>query len=271
MPRELLAALTAFNGAVKAGHTVNVNDQASKDKAIALASDYFVEVRPRMVKAFGEEARFARLDEGWQDLVRLAHSNSKRKSYLKVLKALLSELRELSVSTLVRADQSKVSGGLSDMPPDERALIATLEALIPTAAASYRQGVLDLKDANRVSYRGTASEFREALRETLDHLAPDAEVEKQVGYKHEVGQTKPTMKQKTRFVLISRGRSKAQAGVAEKAIGFVEGLAGEVLRATYDRASLATHVETTRAEVLRIKRYGDALLHELLEVPSRPA
>lgn len=76
------------------------------------------------------------------------------------------------------------------------------------------------------------------------------------------------MKQKARFVLISRGRGKTQTAVAEKSIAFVEGLAGEVVRAAYDRASLATHLETTRAEVIRIKRYVDTILFDLLEIPD---
>ncbi len=79
------------------------------------------------------------------------------------------------------------------------------------------------------------------------------------------------MKQKARFVLLSRGRSKTQASVAEKAIGVVESIAGEVVRATYDRAALATHLETTRTEVIRIKRYVDTVLFDLLEIPEAPA
>jgi len=62
----------------------------------------------------------------------------------------------------------------------------------------------------------------------------------------------------------------ASTAVAEKAIGVVEGLAGEVVRAAYDRASLATHLETTRAEVIRIKRYVDSVLFDLLEIAETP-
>jgi hypothetical protein len=194
-----------------------------------------------------------------------------RRTYLRLVKSLAATLRELSVQTITRTAERPGGRGLSDLAPAEAELVATLDALLPTAAGSYRQGLLDLRDRARLSYRGTASEFREALRETLDHLAPDAEVAKQAGFKYDNGQTRPTMKQKTRFVLLSRGRSKTQTGVAEKTIGVVEGLAGEVMRATYDRASLATHLETTRAEVIRIKRYVDTVLFELLEIPETPS
>ncbi len=106
------------------------------------------------------------------------------------------------------------------------------------------------------------------MRETLDHLAPDEAVGKQEGFKLEDRQTRPTMRQKTRFVLLSRGRGKTQTAVAEKSVGLIESLAGEVMRAAYDRASLATHAETTRAEVLRLKRYVDTVLFDLLEIPE---
>jgi len=247
-----------------------VNDRDTKAAAIALAATYFSEVRPHLLAVLGHE-QVQRPDEAWQELVRLAHANNKRSSYLKLTRRLAIQLRELSVQTLGKTAERTAHGkGPSDLTPAELQLLSTLEGLLPTAAASYRQGLLDLRDAERLSYRGTASEFREALREALDHLAPDAEVAKESGFKYEDGQTRATMKQKARFVLVSRGRSKTQTAVAEKAIGVVEGLTGEVVRATYERASLATHLETTRAEVLRIKRYVDTVLFDLLEVAEAP-
>ena len=63
--------------------------------------------------------------------------------------------------------------------------IKKLEALVPSAALSYKQAVLDLNDDSRVSFRGPALELREALREILDHLAPDDEVTAAPGYVQE--------------------------------------------------------------------------------------
>jgi hypothetical protein len=65
---------------------------------------------------------------------------------------------------------------------DEKKIIGMLEALVPSAARSYEQAILDLKDDSRVSFRGPALELREALREILDHLAPDSEVTAAPGY-----------------------------------------------------------------------------------------
>lgn len=114
--------------------------------------------------------------------------------------------------------------------------------------------------------RGTAAEFRESLREVLDHLAPDAEVEAQSWYKPEERQTKPTMRQKTRYILTSRERNKTQRASAEKMLGLIEELSGEVMREVYNRASLAAHVHQSKREVQQIKRYVDTILFDLLEI-----
>ena len=121
----------------------------------------------------------------------------------------------------------------------------------------------------RFSYRGTASELREVLRETLDIPAPDDDIAKQSWFKLETNCTGPTMKQKVRFILSSRGKSKAQRALPEKSIDLVENLCGDVARAVYTRASTSTHVQTTKQEVQQMKRYLDAVLFDVLEIGSK--
>jgi len=269
MIQELLDLADEFHNRLKARSTVNVNDRPTKDEAIALASAYFNKYRAQIAGVIGVTDALLQHDKEWQDLVRLAHGNNQRKSYMRLLNSLRKEVREFSVVSLAKvADTGGHDAGPSDLSPSETALISTLDRLLPSAAASYRQGILDLRGVDRLSYRGTASEFREALRETLDYLAPDSEVLKQPDFRPEDGQKRPTMKQKARFILMSRGRAKTQRVSTEKAIEVVEELIGGVVRATYDRASLSTHVETSRTEVLRIKRYVDTVLFDLLEVPE---
>jgi hypothetical protein len=175
-------------------------------------------------------------------------------------------LNEFSIAAHTRPTSDAPLTAPSAATLAELRLIETLERLVPSAAASYRQALIDLADGARLSYRGTASEFREALRETLDHLAPDDSVMQQPNYTQEPGQSKPTMKQKVRFVLSSRNRNKTQRESAEKSVAFVSELSGEIARAVYNRASLATHVQESRNEVARIKRYVDTVLVDLLEV-----
>ncbi|MCI0420507.1 MAG: hypothetical protein L0312_15000, partial [Acidobacteria bacterium] len=209
MVHQLITDVEALGTSLRRGKAVNVNDQSSKDRAIALATTYFNDVRPRLVAATGETDLLLRHDELWQQLVRLAHGNNARGTYLKTVRALRKGLSEFNISALstpvVLATQSPASVSPSR---EETLILKTLEALVPSAAASYRQGLSDLTGPERLSYRGTAADFRESLREALDQLAPDADVESQGWYKPEDGQKKPTMRQKVRYILMSRERNK---------------------------------------------------------------
>lgn len=268
MADELIADLDAFCAALRRGHSVNVNDQSSKDRAISLATRYFAEARPQIVDTQTDARQLAAHDELWQQLVRLAHGNHARRTHIKVVSQLRKELVAYRVASLTAKpttpppDARRVS-----FSAEEAAILHTLEHLVPSAAASYRQALSDLYGPERISYRGTAAEFRESVRETLDHLAPDGEVQVQPGFTLESGQTRPTQKQKMRHVLQSRGHNKTQRESAEKSLSLVDELAGDVMRAVYSRASLATHVETSKAEVRKIKRYVDTLFIDLLEIP----
>lgn len=265
MMRELLDRLAEVDSRIRRGRAVNVNDRQSKDEVIALASYYFREVRPRLVTALGESPEVLQFDDGWQRAIRLAHGNNSRSSYRSLFKSLTKRAAELNIALLSRPQAATASSAPTHTPPEQQ-LISTLEATVPTAAASYRQALADLASAERISYRGTAADLREALRDTLDHLAPDADVMAESNFRVEPGQTRPSMKQKVRFILRSRGRPSAERQAAEKSIELAESLSGAVARAVYNRASLATHVEASRQQVLKLKRYVDTVLFDLLEI-----
>jgi hypothetical protein len=108
--------------------------------------------------------------------------------------------------------------------------------------------------------------LREALRETLDHLAPDKDVTGAPGYKQEPERNGPTMKQKVRFIRTARGLSKSSGAVPEQTATTVDELVGSLTRSVYDMSSVATHVAKERKAVVRIKLYVVAVLHEMLEI-----
>jgi hypothetical protein len=108
--------------------------------------------------------------------------------------------------------------------------------------------------------------LREALRETLDYLAPDNDVIAQPGFKLEKDATRPTMQQKVRFILKSRGKNKSQTEAPENAVSVIEERVGALARAVYNRSSVSTHVGTAKQEVQQIKAYVDVVLGELLEI-----
>ena len=62
------------------------------------------------------------------------------------------------------------------------------------------------------------------------------------------------------------GRFPEAVSVAEKALELIETLSADIARAIYNRASLATHVETTQDEVVQLKRYIDTMLFDLLAI-----
>jgi hypothetical protein len=145
-------------------------------------------------------------------------------------------------------------------------IIQTLQTLLPSAALSYEQAFLDLARNDRLSWRGPATDLRESLRETLDHLAPDSDVTSAPGYKQEKDVHGPTMKQKVRFILRNRNASKGVAATTEDAVTAVEEALGSFVRSVYTRSSISTHTPATKDEALRVLGLVRVVLCELLEV-----
>jgi len=142
---------------------------------------------------------------------------------------------------------------------------------LPEAALSYRQVLQDLAGPARYSYRGTATELREIVREVLDHLAPDDEVMKSPGFKLEKDRRAPTMKQKARFILRARGLGDTSRKAPEDAVELLEDQIASLARSVYDRGSASTHSATRIEAVSNFKGYADAVLAELLAVhTTRP-
>src|SRR5437588_11856247 len=152
---QLITDVEALAASLRRGSAVNVNDQSSKDSAIGLATRYFNEVRPRVVAVEGDSERLLQHDELWQQLVRLAHGNNARRSYLKIVVALRKQLSEFNISAVAAplVHTTTASGALSR---EESLIVQTLQSLVPSAATSYRQGISDLIGPERLSYRGTA-------------------------------------------------------------------------------------------------------------------
>lgn len=268
MISQLLLELAGLAGDIKKNGAVNVNSQRTKHRAIDLGAAYFRDYRGQVIAALLDSDALGAFDEDWQRLIRLAHGNNPKATYEKLLRRLIKTAKEINVQShsTVTTAPAIVSSELTYSQAEEL-LLATLDALLPSAAASYRQGLQDIAaQGMRSSYRGTAAEFREAFRETLDHLAPDKDVMKQSWFRPEKDQKLPTMKQKVKFVLSSRGKNKTQRDAAEKTVELIEALSGDIARAVYNRASLSTHLETSKQEVERLKRYLDAVLFDMLEI-----
>ena len=256
-----------MNAALKklsARKTANVSAKGLREDVKQAVQFYFRDMRPHLFTLGIDSAQIGLADAAMQEMIEIAAKVTRVATYkanLKILDRSRAPI-ETAIEIAATAAQTQSPRGQTRA---ESAILTMLERVVPTTALSYQQVLQDLGDPNRTSYRGTASELREVLRELLDHLAPDAEVLK-TGIKLEQGQTKPTMKQKTVFILKARGINETQRQPARDATEAVEGAVGSLARSVYNRGSLSTHIATTREEVLTFKGYAEAVLAELLEI-----
>jgi hypothetical protein len=240
----------------------HVNSQTSKQAFQTFVDDFFRKIRPTIAIYQELETILSEVDAILQKILTLTHSRSTVASYRKCLTQVKKKLIGIEALSLVCASPS---GNKRTSEVDSQ-IIETLQRLLPSAAAAYEQAISDLYDTRRKSYRGPATDLREALRETLDHLAPDVNVTKQEGYKQEHDTHGPTMKQKVRYILLSRGVSRAFTETPEQATDAIEKVVGTFVRSVYTRSSISTHTPTDRNEVLRVRDWVRVVLCELLEI-----
>jgi Predicted pPIWI-associating nuclease len=228
----------------------------------ALVDDYFRSVRPGVVAHHPDAPQLVNLDGVMQRLLEVSHKHALVTTVRNLVRDAASLALELEKVALL--GQSPASG--STLQEVDRRIIDTLTKLIPSAALSYEQALRDLSEQARLSWRGPATDLREALRETLDHLAPDADVSAQPGFKLEKDTTGPTMKQKVRYVLAKRGLSKSASETSERAASSVDEIVGAFVRSVYTRSNISTHTPTDKGEVLRVRDWVRVALSEVLEI-----
>lgn len=239
-----------------------VTSKPLKREIAAFVSRYFASERCRIYAPHYSSVMDS-LDNGMQDLLRCTHKDTVKSKYVKLLKRIVADLREIEVMSLSPSvgASAKLAGNAR-----EAALIDTMRKLSPAAADSFQQGLNDLSSTDRVSWRGTVVEFRESLREVLDQLAPDKDVASMPGYKPEKDAHGPTMKQKVMFILKSRQAPESKSKPLADTVAVVDELVGNMVRSVYQRASRATHVAADRKEASRVRDYVVLALSEILEV-----
>ncbi len=239
---------------------LHVNRREPKDAIRSLARTYFGEQRPAFVASLQDDTKLLRLDTAFQELVRLAQTRARVSACQAAMSELKRAIGELEVGLLLPRAPS-----VNQMPHHQK-IIDSLRKISASAANSFDQGLVDLQTADRKSWRGTSVEFREALRETLDILAPDKAVAGQPSFKLEPDTKGPTMKQKAVFILRSRRPKDPQIKSFADAIDVVEGFVGNFVRSVYVRSSVAVHSAESRQEAIKIRDYVTLVLAELLEV-----
>jgi hypothetical protein len=261
--RNLRARLDALDKSLKANKNRQVHSRALRDSASQLVDQYFREVRKAASESGVPDDTLMTCDGAMQALLAATHQNSAVTTYRKQIRIIRNELTRLEVEGL-----HAVSAVVVTKTPNstDARIVETLSKLLPSAALSYAQAMRDLSHDDRLSWRGPATDLREALRETLDHLAPDSDVKAAPGFKMEPNTSGPTMRQKVRYVLGKRGVSKSATQAPEDAAAAVDEAVGSFVRSVYTRSNISTHTPTSKVEVVRVRDLVRVTLCELLEI-----
>lgn len=228
-----------------------------------IVDTYFRHIRQMLVDHHIGVDFISKLDGEMHKLLETTH----KKTTLSVFRQTVSLIRK----TLIEAEKLSLLAGSNAtrnvvLDPVDLKIMQTLKVISMSAALSYEQALIDLQARNRLSWRGPATDLREALRELLDTLAPDKDVKNANGFKLEANATRPTMKQKTEYILKRRRLAKNAIKSVQNSIAIVEEMVGSFVRSVYVRASISTHVPPDKSEVIRVHNQVRTVLSELLEI-----
>jgi len=254
----LLKETDQLRRSLKNGLGSQIQAKSDCDKLRALCGSYFG-VRSSLPDS--EDALAA--DDVFKELHAAARKKPSRTRVVDRLTAAKRLLVKLEGAALTSA-AAKFAGRRTGT---DQLIIETLTEVCPSAAGAYSQALVDLSAEKRESWRGPATDLREALRETLDILAPDDAVSKEPGFKLEKDAHRPTMKQKVRYILKKRETPHGAMAAPESAVQGVEDIVGGITRSVYSRTSLSTHTATDKNEVIRVHVWVRLVFCDLLEIP----
>lgn len=181
-----------------------------------------------------------------------------------------AQLRAATVRRTVQQFMDKATSSRQRKNKHDSSLIrrdihAALSQLSEVLANGYAQVKIDLQDEGRLSWAGTAHEIREVLATMLQLMSPDAQVTARPWYKQETNSSRPTQKQRVRYILEQQSAGSKEREVVEQ-VTYLEDRIGNLVRATYSRASDAAHRSKNRREVIRIVNYFEAFADDLLNL-----
>lgn len=224
----------------------------------AIARSYFGSLRPELTTSGVREGLTQEIDKRLQELIRLASASRERTAY-DGLSHLSSLLLDATIELMKAKGEQRLALSLT-----EQDVLRRLAEMLPVSAESYEQALRDIAQGNRISWRGTATEMREVLREVIHHLAPTDQVTADPAYANEAGQTAPTQRQRVRFILAARRTPVEAIEQTEHALNTVDEMVAVLARTTYKRTNASTHGTTGAREVRNLQGYIGALLRELL-------
>lgn len=261
--RELQSGTEALYSLFSKLKTVQVRQKIPRESAQAIVDIYFRNIRSTIKTTNYEFEQIPKLDEQMHLLLEATHKQStlsKYKSIIGQIKQTLIELEKIALLETSNIINTQI------IDKRDKLIITTLQKVCPSAALSYEQALIDMSSNDRLSWRGPATDYREALRECLDVLAPDSSVEQMEGFKLEKDVTKPTMKQKVKFILKKREQTQNAIKPVQDSVKIIEDSLSSFVRSVYTRANISTHTPTNKAEVIRVRDQVRIVLSEILEI-----
>lgn len=258
-PAQYESQLERLLRSVAKGRSLQINTPEEIAHVRAVVTTWFQACKPYALIQGLSDSNIAAVDEPLDQCLKLTFTRSKRKVYSRCLRA------------ACRAFQQNILYPLSLQPPrgaltvTANEVYARLNKVAVSLAESYRQVHADLADKSRISFRGTAGELRETLRELLELLAPDEKVKAQSWYSAVEGRKDPTHQQRAKYVLEQRGSGSKPLEVANRAVSLIEDGLSKLVRDMYSRTSAAAHTGKDIEEVQRMLRHFDALVYDLCE------
>ena len=248
----------------RSARRVNTNEERNAIRAVA--GTWFRSYRPLFVRLFSSEAPLEVIDGSLQDLLNLATGKGQRSAYRTALRRAMRDFRNNLLTPLTRAYWE---GAGETASPDFSEIVARrLEQMDPSLRDSYETVISDLNWDDRKSFKGTANELREVLREVLHRLAPTEEVQNEHWFEdaHQ-GQQQvpaPTHAERAKYILFQKRKGSAGIESVEQFVDAAADRLGAVVRSSYTRANAAAHAQQAKAEIQAQLRYINALLLELL-------
>lgn len=147
-----------------------------------------------------------------------------------------------------------------------REVARRLAAISPSLGDSYLQVAADLSRADRFTYAGPISELRAVILASVEQLAPDDRVRAwldQIPESADDGE-RPSLVQKVRFVMYHRSPVSDGNGMARAVENLLENTLPGFVNTYHETTQLVSSRALAREEAIRLFRYADSLLRQLL-------
>lgn len=227
----------------------------------SVANLWFHDIAPLAKLATEEEPALKSIDGLMNQLLTHTLKATKTKVYLSTVNSALKTYEKQIYVELHKQVGAVLAGGYSIA---DNIISEALARFSESLVAGYQQVQKDLADESRISWRGTANEIREVLRELLELMAPDEAVTRMNWFKQEPKTQGPTQAQRAKYALEQRAVQTHRASATQETINLVEESVSKLVRKTYQRANNASHTSQDKDEVKRILGYFDLLARDLL-------